>query len=39
LNANEKDTWAEMRSFRVFDVAGLNDFRQSQENLLREARQ
>lgn len=39
LNANEKDTWAEMRSFRVFDVAGLNDFRQSQENLLRGARQ
>jgi hypothetical protein len=38
LNANEKDIWAEMRSFKVFDVAGLNDFRQSQENLLRETR-
>jgi hypothetical protein len=39
LNANEKDTWAEMRSFKVFDVATLNEFKEKQENLLREARQ
>ena len=38
LNANEKDIWAEMRSFKVFDVPTLNEFRQSQENLLRETR-
>ena len=38
LNANEEDTWKEMRDFNVFDIQTLNDFKTSQQQLLNEPR-
>jgi len=38
LNANEEDTWKEMRDFKVFDLQTLNDFKTSQQQLLNEPR-
>ena len=38
LNANEEDTWKEMRDFKVFDIQTLNDFKTSQQQLLNEPR-
>jgi hypothetical protein len=38
LNANEEDTWKEMRDFKVFDIHTLNDFKTSQQQLLNEPR-
>ena len=38
LNANEEDTWKEMRDFKVFDIQTLNDFKTSQQQLLNELR-